>query len=89
MALLYGRAGRLTALFGGLRPGQFVEAESFMAPYASTFDDFNEMVIQYGYVALFAPAYPVRRPCIAYKDTRGIGISCATSIFKRGRSSGS
>eukprot|EP01051_Picozoa_sp_SAG22_P000768 SAG22_NODE_24_length_30194_cov_6.086327_1_plen_1216_part_00 len=33
------------------------EAESFLDPYDSTFDDFNEMVIQYGYVALFAPAY--------------------------------
>lgn len=33
------------------------EAESFLSEYGSTFDDFNEMVIQYGYVALFAPAY--------------------------------
>eukprot|EP01052_Picozoa_sp_SAG31_P014605 SAG31_NODE_914_length_11058_cov_13.316270_6_plen_726_part_00 len=33
------------------------EAECFLEDYGSTFDDFNEMVIQYGYVALFAPAY--------------------------------
>jgi hypothetical protein len=26
MGILYGRAGRLTALFGGFRPGQFLAA---------------------------------------------------------------
>jgi hypothetical protein len=33
------------------------EAQGFMRTHDSTFDDFNEMIIQYGYVALFAPAY--------------------------------
>jgi hypothetical protein len=36
-----------------------VEVESFLKPYDSTFADFNEMAVQYGYVALFAPAYPL------------------------------
>ena len=35
------------------------EVESFLKPYDSTFADFNEMAVQYGYVALFAPAYPL------------------------------
>ena len=35
------------------------EVERFLKSYDSTFDDFNEMAIQYGYVALFAPAYPL------------------------------
>ena len=35
------------------------EAHGFMWTHDSTFDDFNEMITQYGYVALFAPAYPL------------------------------
>jgi hypothetical protein len=35
------------------------EAQGFMRTHDSTFDDFNEMIIQYGYVAIFAPAYPL------------------------------
>lgn len=36
-----------------------VEAESYLLDYSSTFDDFNEMAIQFGYLALFSPVYPL------------------------------
>merc|ERR1719162_2834719 len=42
-----------------LRPADPAEVESVLQPYGSTFADFNEMAVQYGYVALFAPAYPL------------------------------
>ena len=35
------------------------ETESYLVDYENTFDDFNEMAIQYGYLALFSPAYPL------------------------------
>jgi len=34
------------------------EEESKLMSYESTFDDFNEMAIQFGYCTLFAPAFP-------------------------------
>ena len=40
MGLLYGREGRLTALFGGIRPGQcplYIEAATQGAPPAGVF----------------------------------------------------
>ena len=30
-----------------------------MLEYSSTFDDFNEIAIQFGYLALFSPVYPL------------------------------
>lgn len=30
-----------------------------MEPFSNTFDDFNSQAVQYGYLALFAPAYPL------------------------------
>lgn len=35
------------------------EEQSKMPPYESTFDDYNEMIIQWGYVTLFAAAFPL------------------------------
>jgi len=35
------------------------EDQSHMAPYPSTFDDYNEMAIQFGFVTMFAAAFPV------------------------------
>lgn len=35
------------------------ENEFELAPYDSTFDDFDELVIQYGYVTLFVVAFPL------------------------------
>jgi hypothetical protein len=35
------------------------EIEYELAPYESTFDDFDEMAIQYGYVSLFVVAFPL------------------------------
>eukprot|EP01043_Picozoa_sp_COSAG02_P023781 COSAG02_NODE_1279_length_13487_cov_7.611696_12_plen_1124_part_00 len=36
-----------------------VEDEYVMEPFESSFDEFNEMAVQYGYLALFAPAFPL------------------------------
>jgi hypothetical protein len=36
-----------------------VEDEFILEDFDSTFDDFNEAAIQYGYLAIFAPAYPL------------------------------
>jgi len=35
------------------------EKEFELAPYEGTFDDFDEMVIQFGYVSLFVVAFPI------------------------------
>jgi len=35
------------------------EEEFALAPYETTFDDFNELLIQYGYVVLFIVAFPL------------------------------
>ena len=42
-----------------LRVCRLVEAEYAMEPFSNTFDEFNSMAVQYGYLALFAPAYPL------------------------------
>ena len=36
-----------------------VEDEVLMEPFLSTFDEFNELTIQYGYLALFGSAFPL------------------------------
>jgi hypothetical protein len=36
-----------------------IEDEVAMVEFESSFDEFNEMAVQYGYLALFAPAYPL------------------------------
>ena len=36
-----------------------VEDEFYLDVFLSTFDDYNEMVVQFGYLALFAPAFPL------------------------------
>lgn len=36
-----------------------MEAMSYADPYHNTFDDFCEMAIQFGYLALFSPIYPM------------------------------
>lgn len=39
------------------------ELESCMFQYESTFDDYLELVIQFGYVMLFAPVFPLAALC--------------------------
>eukprot|EP01052_Picozoa_sp_SAG31_P039593 SAG31_NODE_5519_length_2482_cov_2.359211_2_plen_220_part_00 len=36
-----------------------IEKEAMFLPFAGTFDDFNDRVIQFGYIVLFAPAFPL------------------------------
>jgi hypothetical protein len=43
----------------GADEGLTWEAQSFQEEYPNTFDDFNEMAIQFGYLVLFSPAYPL------------------------------
>ena len=35
------------------------EQQALLMPYEGTFADFNDRVIQFGYLVLFAPAYPL------------------------------
>ena len=41
------------------------ERQAQLMPYEGTFDDFNDRVIQFGYIVLFAPAYPLA-PFLAF-----------------------
>jgi hypothetical protein len=41
------------------------EQQANLMPYEGTFDDFNDRVIQFGYIVLFAPAYPLA-PFLAF-----------------------
>jgi hypothetical protein len=41
------------------------EKQAHLMPYEGTFDDFNDRVIQFGYIVLFAPAYPLA-PFLAF-----------------------
>eukprot|EP01043_Picozoa_sp_COSAG02_P010530 COSAG02_NODE_371_length_23642_cov_21.655227_13_plen_433_part_00 len=50
---------RLTHAKDAALHGSAAENESYLVDYENTFDDFNEMAIQYGYLALFSPAYPL------------------------------
>ena len=47
------------AMFGGLRITDPTERQIKRMPFESTFDYFNDRSIQFGYVVLFAPAYPL------------------------------
>eukprot|EP01052_Picozoa_sp_SAG31_P015569 SAG31_NODE_1004_length_10437_cov_2.754208_9_plen_257_part_00 len=42
-----------------------VEVEANLIAYEGTFDDFNDRVVQFGYLVLFAPAYPLA-PLLAW-----------------------
>eukprot|EP01052_Picozoa_sp_SAG31_P033040 SAG31_NODE_3685_length_3989_cov_1.633419_5_plen_127_part_00 len=53
------------------------EKESRLPSFPGTFDDFNQMVIQYGYLALFAPACPLA-PILAFIN---VSISDSTRHF--------
>ena len=39
-------------------PIEWIEGQRYMEPYGSTFDDFMQMTIQFGYVTLFAASFP-------------------------------
>eukprot|EP01043_Picozoa_sp_COSAG02_P048445 COSAG02_NODE_4759_length_5019_cov_3.090650_2_plen_465_part_00 len=41
------------------------ELQNRLMPYTGTFDDFNDRVIQFGYIVLFAPAFPLA-PFLAF-----------------------
>eukprot|EP01046_Picozoa_sp_COSAG06_P102288 COSAG06_NODE_48453_length_332_cov_0.652361_1_plen_48_part_10 len=38
---------------------------AFVCMHIQSFDQFNEMAVQYGYLALFAPAFPLA-PLLAF-----------------------
>eukprot|EP01050_Picozoa_sp_SAG11_P007622 SAG11_NODE_642_length_8006_cov_6.996965_3_plen_163_part_00 len=42
-----------------------VEEQAMLMPYKGTFDDFNDRVVQFGYLVLFAPAFPLA-PLLAF-----------------------
>ena len=54
------------------------ELQHRLMPYAGTFDDFNDRVIQFGYLVLFAPAYSLA-PVLAFINNI---IEIRTSGFK-------
>ena len=54
------------------------DKQSHLMPYLGTFDDFNDRVIQFGYLVLFAPAYPLA-PFLAFINNV---IELRTSGFK-------
>eukprot|EP00735_Rhodelphis_limneticus_P011190 TRINITY_DN4257_c0_g1::TRINITY_DN4257_c0_g1_i1::g.7946::m.7946 TRINITY_DN4257_c0_g1::TRINITY_DN4257_c0_g1_i1::g.7946 ORF type:complete len:721 (+),score=181.50,sp/Q4V8U5/ANO10_DANRE/29.92/2e-68,Anoctamin/PF04547.7/8.4e-126 TRINITY_DN4257_c0_g1_i1:100-2262(+) len=41
------------------KPMSRAEAESKLEPYSSPFDDYNELIIQFGYITFFASAFPM------------------------------
>ena len=51
----YGAADRLTSR-DNIRHA--AEIESKLTPYGTTFDDYNEIIIQFGYVSLFLVVLP-------------------------------
>eukprot|EP00033_Pygsuia_biforma_P003008 GCRY01003309.1.p1 GENE.GCRY01003309.1~~GCRY01003309.1.p1 ORF type:complete len:797 (+),score=257.69 GCRY01003309.1:169-2559(+) len=52
-------ASKMKLLGINAKPMCTVERESKYFTYASTFQDYNEMVIQFGYVTLFAAGFPI------------------------------
>jgi hypothetical protein len=54
------------------------EREAFLVDYPGTFDEYNEMVLQYGFVTLFAAAFPFA-PLLAVINNQ---IEIRTDAFK-------
>ena len=54
------------------------ELQNRLMPFAGTFDDFNDRVIQFGYIVLFAPAFPLA-PFLAFINNI---IEIRTASFK-------
>ncbi|CAL2038974.1 unnamed protein product [Caenorhabditis brenneri] len=50
------------------------ELESVMAVYARPLDDFLEMFIQFGYVLLFSPAFPLAAACASFNNLLEIKV---------------
>jgi len=62
-------------------PPTQAEAESKCSEYPSTFDDYNEIAIQFGYVTLFAAAFPLA-PFAALLNNLVEGRSDLIKLFK-------
>jgi hypothetical protein len=58
-----------------------VEAQSKLSTYTTTFDDYNEIAIQFGYVTLFAAAFPAA-PAAALLNNLVEGKSDLLKLFK-------
>ena len=61
-----------------------VERQTQLMPYKGTFDDFNDRVIQFGYLVLFSPAFPLA-PLLAFANNV-IEIRTAGYKMCRGKS---
>jgi hypothetical protein len=57
------RANAASDESGKAKPKTQPELEFELSPYESTFDDFDEMVVQYGFVTLFVVAFPLAPLC--------------------------
>jgi hypothetical protein len=58
-------------------PKDPVQEQLHLLPHEGTFAEFNERIIQFGYLVLFAPAYPLPGP------SRGVEAPLAFAIVDR------